>query len=342
MGTLWGKSASRFPSQPTSCGGVGAALMAVVSTRAINDPVSSRPIGASERGDGASRPSFTAKYRSASLMNDSLVCVGLDPDRREMPEGMSKSDFLLNIVEATKDIVCAYKPNSPFFEEDGSDGFAELEKVIRGIRELAPGIPVILDSKRADIGNTSTFFARSVFERFDADATVVNPYMGFDGLDPFAAYEDRHTFVLCRTSNRGARDFQDLRVRWFSWPPYFFGRPLYLEVAARTRDWGGSNVGLVVGATYPKEARQIRKLCPEMLFLVPGVGAQRAEVREVLAATGENVIVNSSRGVLYAGREEADYETRFPDYARAAAESLRSRLNAERKSRAGRREGAVA
>ena len=290
-------------------------------------------------GQGTSPPrsSFIEKYEWAAHHNESLLCIGLDPDRDQMPPRISKSEFLLGIVAATQDLVCAYKPNSPFFEEDGADGFAELEKVIAEVQGSVPGVPVILDSKRADIGNTSKFFARSVFDRFNADATVVNPYMGFDGLDPFVDYGDRHTFVLCRTSNRGAQDFQDLRVLGHDGAE----RSLYLEVAARTRNWGGPNVGLVVGGTYPKEAREIRRLCPDMLFLVPGVGAQEAEVDAVLQATGENIIVNASRSILYAGRDQPDYGENFAEYAREAAKALRDRLNRAREL-ARQREGAPA
>ena len=285
---------------------------------------------------GNTRPpdSFIEKYNWAVAANDSLLCVGLDPDRDRMPDGVSKWRFLLEIVEATKDLVCAYKPNSPFFEEEGSDGFAELERVMEGIRKSAPQIPVILDSKRADIGNTSRFFAKSVFERFAADATVVNPYMGFDGLDPFVEYTDRHTFVLCRTSNAGAQHFQDLLVGEHN-------RPLYLEVAARTAAWKHSNAGLVVGATYPEEAGLIRELCPEMLFLVPGVGEQEGEVEAVLRATGEHIVVNASRSILYAGEEQEDYQTKFAEYARESALLLRERLNEARRKNQ-QREGAAA
>lgn len=308
--------------------------MAVVSDHAGGTLSARSQNGAIGNGDPPPRMSFTEKYEWAVDAHNSLLCVGLDPDREFIPDGLSKSDFLLAIVEATQDLVCAFKPNSPFFEEDGSEGFAELETVIKETQTQAPQVPVILDSKRADIGNTSRFFARSVFDRFDADATVVNPYMGFDGLDPFVEYTDRHTFVLCRTSNAGARDFQDLEVGRS-------GRPLYLEVAKRTRDWGGANVGLVVGATYPTEARAIRELCPDMLFLVPGVGAQKAEVESVLRATGDRIIVNASRSILYAGATQPDYATKFAQYARSAAQVLHKRLNEARETTR-QREGAAA
>ncbi|MXW23493.1 MAG: orotidine-5'-phosphate decarboxylase [Chloroflexi bacterium] len=267
--------------------------------------------------------SFVEKYEYASTANNSIMCIGLDPDRAEMPPGVAKSEFLLRIVEATQDLVCAYKPNSPFFEEDGAEGFAELKMVIDGIHRRVPRVPVILDSKRADIPNTSQFFASSVFGHFNADATVVNPYMGFDALEPFVQHEDRHTFVLCRTSNPGARDFQDLPVGDTGWP-------LYLAVADRVQKWNRQNVGLVVGATYPADASRVREVCPDRLLLVPGIGKQEGELEAVLRATGDSIIVNSSRSILYAGKSEPDYRTRFAEYARHAAEALHEQLNEAR------------
>ena len=277
---------------------------------------------------GGHGDTFAQKYQNTVQANESVLCVGLDPDRDGMPDGISKTDFLLAIVEATQGLVCAYKPNSPFFEEDGAEGFNELKHVIGGIARMAPGVPVILDSKRADIGNTSRFFAKSVFGHFKADATVVNPYMGFDGLEPFVdRYEDRHTFVLCRTSNLGARDFQDLKIART-------GRRLYQEVAAQTQGWGKENVGLVVAATYPEEAREVRALCPDMLFLVPGVGAQQGEIQRTVNAAGvagDRIIVNASRSILYAGRGKPDYKQRYAAYAREQAETLREQLNEARR-----------
>ena len=287
--------------------------------------------GIAEGGlSGGEQPkdTFATKYHNAMLANESVLCVGLDPDRDEMPSGIHKADFLLAIVEATQGLVCAFKPNSPFFEEDGAEGFKELKQVIDGIAQAAPGIPVILDSKRADIGNTSRFFAKSVFDHFGADATVVNPYMGFDGLEPFVDhYEDRHTFVLCRTSNLGAKHLQDLTVGEG-------GRRLYQEVAARAQGWGRKNVGLVVAATYPEEASEVRALCPGMLFLVPGVGAQQGEIQRTVNAAGvagDRIIVNASRSILYAGKGEPDYRQRFATYARAQAEALHKQLNEARR-----------
>ena len=279
---------------------------------------------------GGHGDTFAEKYHNAVAANESVLCVGLDPDRDGMPDGISKTEFLLAIVEATRDLVCAYKPNSPFFEEDGDKGFKELKHVIDGIARLAPGVPVILDSKRADIGNTSRFFAKSVFNHFGADATVVNPYMGFDGLEPFAEYTAKHTFVLCRTSNPGARNLQDLPINED-------GRRLYQEVAAQTQGWGKENVGLVVAATYPEEAREVRALCPDMLFLVPGVGAQQGEIQRTVNAAGvagNRIIVNASRSILYAGRGKPDYKQQFAMYARGQAQALREQLSVAREREA--------
>ena len=266
-------------------------------------------------------PTFRERYEAASAANDSLLCVGLDPDPARIPDGVATLDFLAAIVEATADLVCCYKPNAAFFESRGPEGVEELRALIAGIPDE---VPVLLDAKRGDIGHTAAHYARAAFEQLGAHAVTLSPYLGRDAVEPFLAYEDRHGFVLCRTSNAGAGDFQDLRVGET-------GRPLYLEVAAAASEWNErGNVGLVVGATYPDEARAVRALCPDMLLLMPGVGAQagdlEAAVRAAMDASGGGILVNASRGVLYAGTG-AD----FASAARAEATRLRDAINAARR-----------
>ena len=266
-------------------------------------------------------PTFRERYEAAAAANDSLLCVGLDPDPGRIPDGVGTLAFLEAIVEATADLVCCFKPNAAFFESRGPDGVEELRALIAAIPD---DVPVLLDAKRGDIGHSSEHYARAVFEQLGAHGVTVSPYLGRDAVEPFLAYEDRHSFVLCRTSNAGAGDFQDL-------PVGEGGRPLYLQVAATASAWNEhGNVGLVVGATYPGEAREVRALCPDMLLLMPGVGAQagdlEAAVQAAVDAEGGGILVNASRGVLYAGTG-GDYASA----ARAEAARLRDAINAARR-----------
>ena len=275
--------------------------------------------------------SFKSKYEAAVEANDSLLAVGLDPDPELLPPGADAVEFLTAIVEATSDLVCCYKPNAAFFEALGLDGFAKLRAVLDAV---PPAIPVLLDAKRGDIGNTARFYAQAIFEQLGVDAVTLNPYLGEDALTPFFEYEDRHSFVLCRTSNPSAVDLQDLAAGEG-------GRPLYEHVALLANGWNRhDNVGLVVGATYPQEAARIRELAPDLIQLVPGVGAQdgdiAAAVRACTDAAGGGVIINASRGVLYAGRDSAgrdDGDGDIASYAKAAREAairLRDAINAAR------------
>ena len=266
-------------------------------------------------------PTFRERYEAAAAANDSLLCVGLDPDPRRIPAGVGTLAFLEAIVEATADLVCCFKPNAAFFESRGPEGVEELRALIAAIPD---DVPVLLDAKRGDIGHSSEHYARAVFEQLGAHGVTVSPYLGRDAVEPFLAYEERHSFVLCRTSNAGAGDFQDL-------PVGEGGRPLYLQVAATASTWNErGNVGLVVGATYPGEAAEVRALCPDMLLLMPGVGAQagdlEAAVQAAVDADGGGILVNASRGVLYAGTD-GDYASA----ARAEAARLRDAINAARR-----------
>ncbi|MDA1096943.1 MAG: orotidine-5'-phosphate decarboxylase, partial [Chloroflexi bacterium] len=214
--------------------------------------------------------SFRHRLALASNEHQSLLCVGLDPDPAQM-EGRDTLEFVTNIIEATVDLACAFKLNLAFYEAYGADGYRTMEKIVAAI---AGRVPVIGDAKRNDIGNSARFYARGLFESFGFDAAVVNPYLGGDAIEPFLEYEDRGVLILCRTSNPGGRDFQDLIVE-------FEGRPMpfYQAVAHRTVEWNSrGNVGVVAGATYPDEARSIRSICGDLPMLVPGVGAQGGEM----------------------------------------------------------------
>lgn len=244
-----------------------------------------------------------------AIRNDSLVCVGLDPRPDRLPPGDTLFDLNRRIVDATRDLVCAYKPNAAFYEAAGTAGLEALRQTVAYIHDTA-GVPVILDAKRSDIGSTAEAYARAVFDVWGGDAVTVNPYLGGDSIAPFTAYQDRGVFVLCHTSNAGATDLQTLPCP---------DRPLYEVVAEKAVSWG---VGLVVGATYPQALARVRALAPEAWILLPGVGAQggdlEAALQAGLRADGLGLIVNSSRDILYASDPQQ------------AAWNLRERINAVR------------
>ena len=271
---------------------------------------------------------FTQQLERAWRENDSLVCVGLDPEIERFPpriraEASPIFQFNRAVIDATADLVCAYKPQ--FAHYAAYEAEDQLERTIEYIHRVHPGVPVILDAKRGDIGHTAERYAIEAFERYGADAVTVNPYLGGDSLEPFLRHTERGVLVLCRTSNPGAGDLQDLRVE---------GRPLYqvvAELAARRWNVHG-NCLLVIGATYPRELAEVRALVGDMPLLVPGVGAQRGDVEQVVASgctrAGTGLIVSSSRAILYASAGED-----FAQAARAATASLRDRINASRRGR---------
>ncbi len=244
---------------------------------------------------------FADRLSQAQNRSGGLVCVGLDPDPAKLPDDVARAaepllEFNRRVVDATADVAAAYKPQVAFYSALGLE--AELEASIRYIRERASHALVILDAKRNDIGNTAEAYAREAFDRYGADAVTVNPYMGADSIAPFIARADRGAVLLCRTSNPGARDFQDLLVD---------GMPLYRRVAERAdRDWNERrNLMLVVGATVPAEMAALREAHPSLSFLVPGIGAQGGDLGRTLEAglnaQGTGLLINSSRGVIYAG-----------------------------------------
>ena len=245
----------------------------------------------------------------------SLVCVGLDPEPAKFPARFAGDrdavfGFCRDIVDATAEYACAFKPQIAHFAASGAED--ALERLIAHIHDAGPGIPVILDAKRGDIGSTAQQYAREAFDRYGADAVTANPYLGRDSLQPFLDRADRGVIILCRTSNPGAGDLQDLLVD---------GRPLYQHVAEKiAREWNGNgNCGLVVGATWPEQLRDVREIVGDAPILVPGVGAQggdaEAVVRNAATADGTGLLVSSSRAILYASSGE--------DYAAAAANAAR-------------------
>jgi len=254
---------------------------------------------------------FLERLLEVCRAQNSLLCVGLDPIPEQLPEGVhDKPDPILAfnqaIVEATAGWAAAYKPNIAFYEALGPAGLNTLRCTISFIHRQAHAL-VIVDAKRNDVGHTSAAYARAVFDLLDADAVTLNPYLGSDALAPFLERPDRGCFILCRTSNPGAGEFQDLLVD---------GRPLYQVVAQRVRQWNTrGNCGLVVGATFPEEMGRVRALCPELPFLIPGVGAQQGDLSRAVQAgadrQGERILVNVARTILYASAG--------PDFAAAAA-----------------------
>jgi orotidine-5'-phosphate decarboxylase len=260
-----------------------------------------------------------------------MLCVGLDPDPARMPAGVGSTPeavyrFCTEIVDATADLVCAFKPQFAHFAAQRAE--PQLERLCSYIRASYPDVPVILDAKRGDIGSTAEHYATEAFVRYGADAVTVNPYLGTDAVTPFLAHEGRAAIVLCRTSNRGGADFQSLVVD---------GEPLYVHVARKVAtDWARSGeCALVVGATYPEELRRVREIVGELPILVPGIGAQGGDVAAAVAAgrsaAGFGMILNSSREVIYASAG-AD----FAEAARRAAIATRDAVAARRSGDHGR------
>ena len=268
---------------------------------------------------------FMEMLESAWKKSGSLLCVGLDPDVEKIPEflhGEKNPLFQFNkaIIDATRDRVCAYKPQAAYYAGLSAD--EDLKMTIDYIHETAPGIPVILDAKRGDIGATTKMYVKEAFERYQADAVTVNPYMGMDAAKPFLDRAEKGVIVLCRTSNPGAKEFQELDVA---------GEPLYMRVARQVSTvWNfNGNVMLVAGATFPEELGRIRRIIGDTPLLVPGVGAQGGDVKAVLengkTADGTGLVINSSRGIIYAssGRD-------FAEASGEAARKLNETINSYR------------
>lgn len=266
--------------------------------------------------------SFTAELMSRWQQQNTLVCVGLDPDIKRLPESLRSAEGLfewgVNIIDATAPYACSFKPQIAHFAALGAEDI--LQDLIKHVHRMHPGIPVILDSKRGDIGSTAERYAREAFERFEADAVTVNPYLGFDGIEPFVEYQDKGVVVLCRTSNPSAIELQGLELA--------NGRKLYQQVAITAAEkWNkNGNLALVVGATWPEEMGEIRQIVGDMPFLVPGLGAQGGDAQAVLQQgktdNGSGLIISSSRGIIFAGDDE-----NYASAAGQAAQALRDLAN---------------
>jgi orotidine-5'-phosphate decarboxylase len=273
--------------------------------------------------------SFAARLAHAERKNRSLLCVGLDPEPARFPGAMRGDasrmyEFCAAIVDRTKDLVLAFKPQIAYFAAHGAE--PQLERLLAHIRDVAPDVPVILDAKRGDIGQTAEQYAREVFVRYRADAVTLSPLLGFDSIEPYLRHEGKGAIVLCRTSNPGGADLQDLAL--------VSGERVYERIARlATQRWNASGqIGLVVGATYPAEIARVREIAPTLPLLIPGIGAQGGDAAATVRAgwrgdaerTTGPIIVSSSRAILYAGSDEATYG----DAARRAAEAARAELAA--------------
>ena len=272
---------------------------------------------------------FTNQLKNAVETNNSLLCVGLDADLSKIPSHIAALpdplfQFNKAIVDATHDIVCAYKPNSAFYEAEGPEGIRQLKQTADYIHATYPGIPVILDAKRGDIGNTNDKYVSFIYDYLNVDAVTLHPYLGGESLEPFLARADKGAIIMCRNSNPGAEELQNLDVA---------GRPLYEFMAERiATHWNANgNCLLVVGATVPNEAKRIREIVGDnMWFLVPGVGSQGGDVEATVRASvnsrSDGIVINSARGIIYASNGED-----FADAARSEAIKTRDEINKFRK-----------
>ena len=270
---------------------------------------------------------FNQQLQSSWASQGSMLCVGFDPDPKRLPLSLQGKpegifEFCREIADATADLVCSFKPQFAYFASQRAE--AQLEKLIKHLKDQYPHIPVILDSKRGDIGSTADHYALEAFERYGADAVTVNPYMGFDTIEPYLKHVGKGVIVLCRTSNPGGSDLQFLNIA-----PN--GEPLYLHVARlAAQKWNTSGqISLVVGATFPEEIAKVRAIVGEMPLLIPGIGAQGGDIEATVTAgaisgkPGTGMIINSSRAILYASSGND-----FAQAARTVAQNTRDALRA--------------
>ncbi len=265
---------------------------------------------------------FQQKLDKLFKINNSLLCIGLDPDLEKLPKHLLKEsdpffEFNKKIIDQTHDLVYAYKPNIAFYEAEGLKGLKSLEKTIKYLKKKYPEVPIVLDCKRADIGNTAARYAKSCFEVWGADAATVYPYLGLDAVLPFLKYKNQSTILLLKTSNPDSKMFQDLKIG---------GDPFYLKMAKEIKKWKYDNISLFVGATHPEELKKVRKLFPDKPFLTAGIGAQGAQTEKCVKAgvdkRGQNLICNSSREIIYAGRDKD-----FAKKSREKATEVRDIIN---------------
>ena len=273
--------------------------------------------------------SFRAQLAAAEARNASMLCVGLDPEPAKFPLAWRDDprrifDFCAAIVAATKDLVIAFKPQIAYFAAQRAED--QLERLIAHIHRVAPGVPVILDAKRGDVGATAEQYAREVFERYQADAVTLSPFMGLDSIEPYKRHTGKGLILLCRTSNPGGDDLQAQTLA--------SGELLYERIARLAAgEWGrGAELGLVVGATYPLEVARVRQLAPTLPLLIPGIGAQGGDAQATVRAgwrSAAPIIVSSSRAVLYAAGDASTIEA-FAAAARSVAQATRAQLQRER------------
>ena len=267
---------------------------------------------------------FQKKLKKVIIKNNSLLSIGLDPELDKIPKyhlPLEDPLFEFNkaIIDVTFDLVCAYKPQIAHYSALGIKGLSSLLKTVSYLKKYHPDIPIILDAKRADVGKTSEKYAKEAFDVIGSDAVTVNPYLGLDSIEPFLKYEDKGIIILCRTSNPSASDFQDLMIG---------NNPLYIHVAKKVVEWDKKyrNCLMVVGATWPEQLKEIRKITPEMFFLVPGIGTQGGDLKKTLqyglTKNRSGLIINSSSAIIYASSEK-----NFAQKAREATEQLRNEIN---------------
>lgn len=270
---------------------------------------------------------YTEKLEKTSKKNNSLLCIGLDSDYHKLPRFLLDHrypQFAFNkaIIDATHDLVCAYKPNSAFYEVRGEHGILQLKMTCEYIRDKYRSIPVILDAKRGDIGESNDRYDRYAFEYLGADAITLHPYLGYEALEPFLNHKDKMCYILCRTSNPGAGEFQDLKIS---------GKPLYQIVADHiAKKWNkNKNCGLIVGATYPGELKIVRRIAKNLSFLIPGIGAQGGDLKKSVQyakdAKGSGFIISSSRNIIFASNN-----LNFAQKAREEAIKLKDQINTYR------------
>lgn len=269
---------------------------------------------------------FRQKLEKIIKKNNSLLSIGLDPELEKIPKHLGKYkdpifNFNKQIIDATNDLVCAYKPQIAYYSGLGIRGIGSLLKTINYLIHTYPQIPIILDAKRADIESTARLYAKEAFDIFNADAVTVNPYLGLDSLKPFLERKDKGIIILCRTSNKEASDFQNIKVSSDK-------SPFYLHVAGKVKEWNKTykNCLLVVGATWPEELRKVREIAPKMFFLVPGIGAQKGNLKKTvkngLRKDKSGLIINVSRTIIYASSGH-----NFASSARKEAIKLKERIN---------------
>ena len=269
---------------------------------------------------------FGKKLEKIIKKNNSLLSIGLDPDLEKIPKHLRKYkdpifSFNKQIINTTHDLVCAFKPQIAHYSASGIRGIESLLKTINYLNRTYPQIPIILDSKRADIGSTARLYAKEAFDVFNADAVTVNPYFGLDSLKPFLERKDKGVIILCRTSNKSASDFQDLEISSDN-------LPLYIHIAKEVKKWNEiyKNCMLVVGATWPEQLREIRKIVPDMFFLVPGIGAQGGNLKKTLKnglrKDKSGLIIHTSRAIIYSSSKP-----NFASSARKEALKLKEAIN---------------